>query len=312
MLQLSRLRVLAEVHRCGSLTAAATGLRYTPSAISQQISRLERETGTVLLEKVGRGVRLTAAAVRLVGHAEEVMTRLELAEAELAAGDVTARGRLRVASFQTVLLELVPRALTWLAERHPELDVELIHREAGSSTDALLNHEFDVVLGEEFPGSPSPVQTGLHRVEVCSDPLRLALPEHPTAGGLPSTVGSLAELATARFSVDPVGMPMGDWVRSVCRGAGFEPLLRCETVDPLLQVQLVRTGHAAAFLPGLIAPGQLRGVNLFDLAELPRRSLYTLVRDGAVNRPGIVAVRSALEAAVQRLSRPAVVGQLAP
>lgn len=312
MLQLNRLRVLVEVHRRGSLTAAADALRYTPSALSQQITRLERETGAVLLEKVGRGVRLTPAAVRLVGHAEDVMTRLEIAEAELMAGDVAAKGRLRVASFQTVLLEVVPRALTWLAERHPELDIELIHRENGSWADALLSHEFDVVLGEEFPGNPAPVRDGLHRVDVCTDPLRLALPDHTTAGGLPHSVGRLAELATARFSIDPVGMPMGDWVRSECRAAGFEPLLRCETVDPLLQVQLVRTGHAAAFLPGLIAPAQLRGVHLFDLAGMPRRGLYTLVRDGAVNRPGIVAVRSALEAAVQRISPPAVVGQLAP
>lgn len=112
MLNVARLRVLRELHLRGTLAAVADALSYTPSAVSQQLSQLEKEAGVQLLEKVGRGVRLTDQAITLVGHTEAILARLELAESELAAAQPEVRGVLRVASFQSVVLELAPAALT--------------------------------------------------------------------------------------------------------------------------------------------------------------------------------------------------------
>src|SRR5919199_6380734 len=100
VLELRRLRLLRELHARGTIAAAADALSYTPSAVSQQLALLEREAGVPLLEKVGRGVRLTDAAHRLADHTESVLARLEQAEAELAAASGAVRGRVRVAAFQ--------------------------------------------------------------------------------------------------------------------------------------------------------------------------------------------------------------------
>ena len=152
MLDVHRLRLLRELERLGTLAAVARALSYSPSAVSQQLSQLEAETGVVLLEPAGRGVRLTAQARILVAHTEALLERLEEAEADLRASLTEVRGTLRVASFQSVLLALVPDVLTRLAERHPGLRVEITHQEAGPAFAGLLAHDFDVVLGEEYPG----------------------------------------------------------------------------------------------------------------------------------------------------------------
>src|SRR5262245_3768382 len=106
MLDLRRLRLLHELHERGTIAAVAEALRYTPSAVSQQLAVLEREAGVTLLEKAGRGVRFTDAALVLVGHADALLERAERAEAELAAVVGTVAGRARVASFQSVALRL--------------------------------------------------------------------------------------------------------------------------------------------------------------------------------------------------------------
>src|ERR1700722_5443550 len=108
MLDVHRMRLLREVARLGTLAAVAKALSYSPSAISQQLSQLAQETGVTLLEPAGRGVRLTTQARILVVHTEAILERLEEAEAELRGSATEVRGTLRVASFQSVLLALVP------------------------------------------------------------------------------------------------------------------------------------------------------------------------------------------------------------
>src|SRR3954471_2754551 len=101
MLDLRRMRMLHELHHRGTIAAVADALQFTPSAVSQQLAALEREAGVPLLEPAGRGVRLTDAALVLVEHAEALLDRAELAEAQLAAATGRVAGRGRVASFQS-------------------------------------------------------------------------------------------------------------------------------------------------------------------------------------------------------------------
>src|SRR5215216_2653415 len=118
MLDLRRLRLLYELHERGTIAAVADALQFTPSAVSQQLAVLEREAGVALLERAGRGVRLTDAALVLVRHAEVLLERADLAEAELAAAGGRVAGRGRIAAFQSVALYVAAPAMRPLARRH--------------------------------------------------------------------------------------------------------------------------------------------------------------------------------------------------
>src|SRR3954453_11946499 len=121
MLDLRRLRLLRELDERGTIAAVADALQFTPSAVSQQLALLERETGVVLLEKAGRGVRLTDPALVLVEHAGALLERAARAEADLAAAAGTVAGRARIATFQSVALELAIPVMAALRTEAPRL-----------------------------------------------------------------------------------------------------------------------------------------------------------------------------------------------
>src|SRR5688572_9139818 len=126
MLDLRRLRMLRELHERGTIAAVADALQFTPSAVSQQLTVLEREAGVALLERSGRGVRLTDPALVLVEHATALLERAELAEADLAAAAGTVRGRGRIAGFQSVSLRIAVPAMVALAKSAPGLRCEYV------------------------------------------------------------------------------------------------------------------------------------------------------------------------------------------
>jgi DNA-binding transcriptional LysR family regulator len=299
MLSLPRLRLLREVHRTGSLTAAARTLNYTPSAVSQQLKLLERETGTSLLEPVGRGVRLTPAAQGLVGHTERILATLEEAEAELAAAQHEVRGPLHVAAFQSAMLTVAPTVLDTLARDHPDLEATISQREVEAAFEGLLAHEFDLIISEEYPGRPDPLREGVDRLELLRDPLHLALPPDGPWSARPR---ALSDLAEAPWALDPADTSTGAWARAVCRQAGFEPRVRVDTLNPLLQVDFVRSGHAVAFVPALLGPRHLGGVRAVGLVGAPYRLLSIQVRSGRTGHPAVVACRAAFVEAVAHLS----------
>jgi DNA-binding transcriptional LysR family regulator len=304
VLNLNRLRVLVEVSRRGTLAEAARALNYTPSAVSQHLTALERETGVELLERLGRGVRLTDAAKLLVDHTEGVLELLEIAESELAQHSSEISGTIRVGSFQTVLLELAPRALNLLSERHPGLQVELIQQDLDDAHVSLLSRGFDIVLGEEFPGKPMPRIEGVNRQDFLADPLRLAIPSTWPVGARPKRLGDLSD---ASWALDIRESRMTAWATGLCRESGFEPRVRCESPDTLLTIHLVRTGHAVALIPALLGAEHMAGVDVIELAGAPTRQLYTDVRAGRVGHPAVVAVRKAFaDAAAARTPKPPV------
>lgn len=148
MFDLHRLRLLRELKHRGTLAAVAAALSYAPSSVSQQLSQLEAEVGVPLLEPVGRRVRLTEQAEILVAHTEAVLERLERAEADIATSLTDLTGTLRIASFQTAALALVPTALSLLRDAHPHLRVHVTHMEPESALPALQARDFDLVLTE--------------------------------------------------------------------------------------------------------------------------------------------------------------------
>jgi len=289
MLDLRRLRLLRELARRGTITAVAEALSYSPSAVSQQLTALEKETGVRLLEPAGRRVRLTPQADLLVAHAQVLLEDMERAEAALARSLSETAGTLRVAAFQTAVLALVPHALSQLARQHPSLRVEVTELEPELALPALIVGEFDLVLCEEYPGFPLPRPRETERHDLFTDELRLITP----AGW---SEQSLSSLASRPFVLEPVGTTARQWATAACRQAGFEPDARYTTTDLQIHLRLVESGLAAALLPDLSGAGDRQDVAAFRLRGRPSRQIFTTVRRGAARHPKVQAFTSALMA----------------
>ncbi|MEV0585234.1 LysR family transcriptional regulator [Nonomuraea sp. NPDC050310] len=291
MYDLHRLRLLRELKHRGTMAAVAAALSYAPSTVSEQLAQLEAEVGVPLLEPAGRRVRLTGPAEILVAHTEAILARLERAEAEVAGSSAELTGTLRVAAFQTAALALLPAALAWLRARHPGLRVHLRELEPEQALPALLARDFDLAVGEEYPGLPDARPAGLAREDLLDDPIHLATP--PAHRG-----GALRDLAGQVWAMEPEGTAARQWATARCRAAGFEPDVRFETADLLLHVRLVEQGLAAAFLPDLVWNGRPPTVPLRPLpgGEGVRR-LFTVVRRGRSGHPAVRACREALRQA---------------
>src|ERR671917_2394257 len=173
MLEPRGARLLRLLQGRGTIAAVAEALQFTPSAVSQQLAMLEREAGVRLLERAGRGVRLTDPALVLVDHAEALLERAALAEADLAAAAGTVAGRGRIAAFQSVALRIALPAMEALARDAPRLRCELVQAEPEHALPALALGDVDVVLGDEWQHQPLRMPAGVEREDLFEDPGRL-------------------------------------------------------------------------------------------------------------------------------------------
>lgn len=289
MLDLHRLRLLRELHRRGTITAVARALSFSPSAVSQQLATLERETGVRLLEPVGRRVRLTAQAEVLVAHAEALLTEMERAESALAESLGQTVGTLRVAAFQTAVMALVPPALTRLESRHPDLRVEVTELEPDTALPAMVAGDYDVVIAEEYPGHPLPRLPEVERHDLLADELLLATPTSWRER-------SLKDMGERPFVMEPRDSPAGQWTVAACRSAGFEPDIRYTTTDLQIHLRLVEAQLAVALVPELSGVRDRSSVSAHRLRGLPVRQIFTAVRRGASEHP---AIRAFITAAIR-------------
>jgi DNA-binding transcriptional LysR family regulator len=299
MLDLHRLRLLHELHERGTIAAVAEALRFTPSAVSQQLAVLEREAGVPLLERAGRGVRLTDAALVLVRHAGALLERAELAQAELAAAAGKVAGRGRIASFQSVALELAIPAMQTLAREAPDLRCELVEAEPEQSLPALALGDVDLVLADEWQHQPHPRPAGVDREDLCGDPLYLILPAaHPLSVRHPEAV-PLAELAGAVWSTGHRGTAWEEVTNRTCRTlGGYDPDIRHRTNDGVVSLALVAQGQAVTLLPRLVHPERQPGVAVRRIAEGQiQRTVFVATRAADATRPSVLAMLAAVRAA---------------
>ena len=307
MLDLRRLRLLHELHERGTIAAVADALRYTPSAVSQQLAVLEREAGVPLLERAGRGVRLTDPALVLVRHADALLERAELAEAELAAAAGMAVGRGRIAAFQSVALRLAAPAMQALARDAPGLRCELIEAEPEQALPALALGDVDLVLGDEWEHQPHSRPAGVVRHDLHLDPVHAIVGEdHPSARRRRRAL-ELSELAAEHWTT---GHPGTAWeemtVRSCRQLGGFDPDVRHRSNDSVLALGLVARGLAVTLLPDLVASTAQRSVVARPVAEGPiHRTIFAATRSADAERPSVQALLAAVRAAALALGWPA-------
>jgi DNA-binding transcriptional LysR family regulator len=270
MLDPRRLRVLREVAARGTFAAAAEALSYTQSAVSQQIAALERETGTRLVERGVRPVRLTDAGRALLAHAEAVLARLDEAEQELGEIARLRRGRLRLASFPTAIATLVPRAVALFNQRHPDVDLTVIDDHGQGLIPRLARWELDLALIYEHEALPEP-DVELERTHLLEDPFELVLPNgHPLVGRAPV---SLEELGDETWIGGAPNSAYGTIVLHSCRAAGFEPRSAFGSDDYNAVQAFVAVGLGVAILPRLALDFVRPGLHRVPLTVPPVRHI---------------------------------------
>src|SRR3954468_15274301 len=303
MLDLRRLRLLRELHQRGTIAAVADALQFTPSAVSQQLGILEREAGVQLLERAGRGVRLTDAALVLVEHTEALLERAARAEADLAAAGGIVAGRARIAGFQSVMLNLALPAMTALAHDAPQLRCELVEAEPEDSLPQLALGDVDFVLADEWQHQPRRHPAGIERHDLMRDVVRVVLPaRHPLARRYEDEL-PLGELADARWATGHPQMGWEDMTERTCRErGGFAPDIRHRANDANVSLALVAAGLAVALLPDLPLRGRHPGVAVRSIAGgAIQRSIFAATRSADAARPSVKDVLAAVRTAVAGL-----------
>jgi DNA-binding transcriptional LysR family regulator len=303
MLDLRRLRLLWELHERGTIAAVADALRFTPSAVSQQLAMLERETGVTLLERAGRGVRLTDPALVLVEHAAALLERAAEAEADLAAATRTVTGRGRIAGFQSAALRLALPAMEALARDAPRLRCEFVEAEPEETLPALARGDLDLVIGDAWEHQPWRLPPGLVAEELLRDPVHLALPVRSPLARRHRDAVPLRELASAAWATGHPAMGWEEMTRRTCREhGGFDPDIRHRTNDATVALALVARGLAVTLVPDLVMPRRPPGVALRRLAEAPvSRAILAVTRAADAARPSTRALVAAVRDAVAAL-----------
>ncbi|HET6352440.1 MAG TPA: LysR family transcriptional regulator [Coriobacteriia bacterium] len=294
--------MLREVASRGTIAAAAESLFMSPSAVSQQMAVLEREAGLPLLEREGRGVRLTAAGRKLVRNTERILAEIEHAEADLATASSGVVGQLRLSAFPTAARAILIPALVQLGHEHPNLSISTIDLEPEESLPALKNRDLDVVLTYEWDVLPSLEDPGIEREELLIERVSLALPEtHPAA--LRGGPVAIADLVDEQWIVGRDSTSMLDLVKAAANRAGFEPQTGIHTMDFGVILAAVGAGLGVALGPQLAFTEQHPGVAVREIADLNlNRSIWAAIRRGSGSTPGIAAALSALRVSASALA----------
>jgi DNA-binding transcriptional LysR family regulator len=295
MLDVNRLRVIDAVARHGSVTAAARELHYSQPSVTHHLARLEAETGAQLLQRVGRGVRLTAAGQLLADRAAEIIGRIDAADAELSAHVGLTAGRVRLAGFSSAIASLVPRAAAALAGRHPGLQISLTDAHPPDALELLRTGKIEVAVifrYDETEAEPAGVR--LHHL--LDDPLYL----------LSARRGHT--LAALRDATWVAGCDRcRSHLLSLCADEGFEPRIGYISDDMVVMQALVAAGLGVTTMPGLaLRAHRDEGI---VASELPgsQRHVYAATYGEPPDPPATAALLSALTEAAASATSSAVV-----
>jgi len=289
LLDVRRMLVLLEVSRQGSVTGAARVLSYTPSAVSQQIARLEAEAGQPLLERHARGVSLTAAGEVVAARGEAIARQLDAARQELSDLAALRAGHLRVGTFPTAGASLLPLAVSAYRDRHPDIALTVRSARFAALRDMLDTREVEVSLLWDYAWAPVD-DDALDVLHLLDDPpVALVSTDHRLARRRRLDLGELAtESWITRADAHPVASAL---VRS-CREAGFEPQIAFEANDYQEAQAMVAAGVGVAMAPRLTVVNMRSDVRVIPLG-LPaptRRILVARLRERPLSPAGAAFV----------------------
>jgi DNA-binding transcriptional LysR family regulator len=295
MLDVRRLRTLREVALHGTIRAASEALSFTPSAVSQQLSGLERELGYELLERRGRSVHLTPAALVLVERAEGILADLAQAEAEAKQVAGASEPAVRIASFASAAATIVADAVS-----ENGLDAHILEADPRIGLARLRGGEVDVAILWEYDFVPLRPSGAIELVHLFDDPIHVVLPRSHRAAS-ESTV-ELADLADEPWINSTSASSCHPFIPRACLAAGFEPRIVGETNDHRTLHHLIASGVGLSLIPllsQLDLPSSLVARPI--RTSPPKRRIHVAYRSGSLER--VQPVLDLLEAAAA--SRPA-------
>ncbi|GAB3465283.1 LysR family transcriptional regulator [Actinophytocola sediminis] len=282
MLNLVQLTVLAAVARHGSVTEAANQLHYSQPSVSHHLARLEAATGVKLVQRVGRGIRLTPEGRLLANRAAEIVGRVDAATTELAAQVGLRAGRVRLAANASALSTIVPSAAATLARTYPGIELSLVEQHPVEALQLLRHGEIDVAL--VFRHADAPVEDdGFHLRHLTDDPIYL-ISQRPDDS-----------LANHRHSAWIGGCARcQDELTAVCRRAGFTPRIASHSDDMVVVQALVAAGAGVTTLPGLALQAHRRpDIHATELAGA-QRHIHAATYGEPPDPPAVAAVLAAL------------------
>ena len=283
MLNLVHLKVLAAVARHGSVTEAARELHYSQPSVSHHLSRLEAATGVKLVQRVGRGIRLTPEGELLANRATEIVGRVDAAANELAAQVGLASGRVRLAANASVLSTIVPKAAAKLTEAYPGLTLSVIDRHPVEALQLLRHGEIDVALVFRYAHAPLEDE-GFRMIYVADDPIYLVSrsPDDSIANHRDSAWIGGCERCQGELT-------------AVCRQHGFSPRIESVCDDMVVVQALVAAGIGVTTLPGLaLRAHRLPDVHTTEIPDFPRQ-IYTVTYGDPPDPPATAALIQAIQ-----------------
>ena len=300
-LTIRQLRTIREISRQGTIAAAASALGYTPSAVSQQMSALEVAVGVPVLERVGRGVRLTDAGRAVVSHADTVLATVDRTQAaveQLAGRPV---GSVRVAVFETFAAALLPEVVARMGSSHPDVVLRSAQLDPEDALEEVLRGGCELALVLDYFHAPSPRPTGIEWRVLRREPFRLVVPADDPLDG-PVDLSVVADRAFVAGSIDT---SCGRCTVNACRDAGFEPQIRHEINQTTATLRAVAAGAGVSLLPDLALVDAPPEVRILDLARPFDRTIELAARPVSLTRPAVAAVVDVIDEVMAGAAQPA-------
>ncbi len=293
MIDVRRLQVLSALAEHHTVAATAEALGVTPSAVSQQLTALARETEVPLVERSGRRFVLTGAGRVLLERARVIFAELERAQADLARYAEGSLGAVRVGSFATGISNLVAPAVAGLRRTHPGWRFSVVQAEPEHSTELLRTGGIDVAVTMSSPHLPATGTPGFQFHPVMVEPLDVVLPyEHPLA--TKEELDLAADLSDADWIMSGPGTVWFDTVAAACHQAGFHPRNAHVVTDFSAAFALVTAGLGVAMVPRLAWHGTATShMVVRSVRNGPRRHVLAATRSGADPEPLLTAMRQA-------------------
>jgi DNA-binding transcriptional LysR family regulator len=295
MIDLVSLDALRAVGTHGSVVAAADALGFTPSAVSQQIKRLERQTGVPLLERVGRGVMLTGHGRHLVEQGARLLTDLEELQAGLHQQAATVAGHVRLAAFSTAMRGLIAPALPPVLAAHPDLRVSLTEREPWDTIGLVAAGQADLGVVHSWGDVPLSIPGHVARTTIAHDLAEVIVRrDHRLAR---RTVVTPRDLAGEDWIATPEGSICRQWLLRMYEGTGRLPRIAHVSMEFDSHLALVRAGLGIALIPRLGRSPLGEDLVAVEAADpVPSREILALHRASMSDSPAIAALLTALDA----------------
>ncbi|ASU84989.1 LysR family transcriptional regulator [Nocardiopsis gilva YIM 90087] len=298
MLDLRRLKILREFAEHGTIAGTAQALGYTASAVSQQLSALEREVSASLLDRTARSAELTDTGRLLAEQAEQILALVEAAESALAAQTDVPRGRVTVTAFPTAAVAFAPK-LAEILRRHERMQLVLRQAMEGTGAHKVSAGEIDVAVVDDWSGLAPDTRAGkLRHIHLLRDPMVLALPaDHPLAD--PRRPVDLHRLRDEAWIAAPHGEPSRQGTDRLLADIGGAPSAAWEFEGLGTILSLVARGIGIAAVPALALVSGSSGLAYRRFPEdAPSRDIYAVIRASSLRRPSIdVTLRALLTAA---------------